>query len=166
VVSAWNCIRGNSGIGGIGLRQKYLSRSILQLIRPTAGKLSFKDKFNRSVAAKPAAANKMVKTPHACLNPLMTVGQSIADPLFIHQLATPTEARKLANAGAVGLTPQLSIISATQLICLGGQQQRSDRSCLDYPPKLLICDEPVSMLDASVQTQVLELMLELKRELI
>jgi len=64
----------------------------------------------------------------------MTVGQS--DPLFIHQLATPTEARKLVlqMLERVGLTPQLSIISATADLS-GGSSSSSDRSCLDYPPQ-------------------------------
>jgi peptide/nickel transport system ATP-binding protein len=105
--------------------------------------------------------------PHACLNPLMRVGESIADPLFIHNLATPEEAKKqvLAMLERVGLTPTEEYYQRFPSDLSGGQQQRvAIARALITRPKLLICDEPVSMLDASVQSQVLELMLELKQE--
>jgi peptide/nickel transport system ATP-binding protein len=105
--------------------------------------------------------------PHACLNPLMTVGQSIADPLFIHQLATSTEARSQVAQmlERVGLTPVEEYFNRYPADLSGGQQQRvAIARALITRPSLLICDEPVSMLDASVQSQVLELMLELKQE--
>jgi peptide/nickel transport system ATP-binding protein len=105
--------------------------------------------------------------PHACLNPLMTVGQSIADPLFIHQLANSNEARSqvMQMLERVGLTPTDDYYNRYPSDLSGGQQQRvAIARALITRPSLLICDEPVSMLDASVQSQVLELMLELKEE--
>ncbi|NEQ86770.1 MAG: ABC transporter ATP-binding protein, partial [Moorea sp. SIO2I5] len=104
--------------------------------------------------------------PHACLNPLMTVGESIADPLFIHKLAAnSTAAKNQVNEmlERVGLTPVEDYYNRYPADLSGGQQQRvAIARALITHPSLVICDEPVSMLDASVQTQVLELMLELK----
>ena len=105
--------------------------------------------------------------PHACLNPLMTVGESIADPLFIHNLATKDTAKEqvIKMLERVGLTPAEEYYQRYPSDLSGGQQQRvAIARALITRPKLLICDEPVSMLDASVQSQVLDLMLELKEE--
>ncbi len=159
-------------VGESGCGKSTLSRSILHLIRPTAGKVEFQGTnltalSPQSLRQQRRQMQMVFQDPHACLNPLMTVGQSIADPLFIHQLATPTEARKLVlqMLERVGLTPPGEYYQRYPADLSGGQQQRvAIARALITRPKLLICDEPVSMLDASVQTQVLELMLELKRE--
>ncbi len=150
----------------------HLSRTILQLIRPTAGKVEFlgQDLTNLSppeIRASRRQIQMVFQDPHACLNPAMTVGESIADPLFIHNLADKVQAKEqvLWMLEKVGLTPPSSYYQRYPSDLSGGQQQRvAIARALITHPKLLICDEPVSMLDASVQSQVLDLMLQLKDE--
>lgn len=159
-------------VGESGCGKSTLSRTILQLIRPTAGTVEFMGQNlaqmeRQSLRAIRRQIQMVFQDPHACLNPLMTVGQSIADPLFIHQLATSTEAKSQVRQmlERVGLTPTEEYSNRYPADLSGGQQQRvAIARALITRPSLLICDEPVSMLDASVQSQVLELMLELKQE--
>ena len=159
-------------VGESGCGKSTLSRTILQLIRPTGGSVEFlgQDLTKMSLQAVRAERRQMqmvFQDPHACLNPLMTVGESIADPLFIHKLATPDEARNkvMQMLERVGLTPTEEYYQRYPSDLSGGQQQRvAIARALITQPKMLICDEPVSMLDASVQAQVLDLMLELKQE--
>ncbi|MGF1481442.1 MAG: dipeptide ABC transporter ATP-binding protein [Cyanophyceae cyanobacterium] len=159
-------------VGESGCGKSTLSRTILQLVRPTAGRVEF---LGQEIAALSGAQLRHLRRqmqmvfqdPHACLNPLMKVGDGIADPLFIHGLATPAEAKSQVEQmlERVGLTPVADYYRRYPADLSGGQQQRvAIARALITQPQLLICDEPVSMLDASVQTQVLELMLELKRE--
>lgn len=159
-------------VGESGCGKSTLSRTILQLIRPTSGSVEFLGqdltRCSKSLLQQQRRQMQMIfQDPHACLNPLMTVGESIADPLLIHGLADPTQARTqtLQMLERVGLTPAANFFDRYPKDLSGGQQQRvAIARALITRPKLLICDEPVSMLDASVQGQVLELMLELKRE--
>ena len=159
-------------VGESGCGKSTLSRTILQLVRPTSGTVEFQGQnlpqLNRESLRTARRQIQMVfQDPHACLNPLMTVGQSIADPLFIHKLATPTEAKSqvMQMLERVGLIPTQEYYNRYPADLSGGQQQRvAIARALITRPSLLICDEPVSMLDASVQSQVLDLMLELKDE--
>ena len=159
-------------VGESGCGKSTLSRTILQLITATGGKVEFQGiditALDRDAVRKHRREMQMIfQDPHACLNPMMTVGQSIADPLFIHKLANGTEAKKqvIQMLERVGLTPGEDFFRRYPGELSGGQQQRvSIARALITRPQLIICDEPVSMLDASVQTQVLELMLELKQE--
>jgi len=157
-------------VGESGCGKSTLSRTILQLIRPTAGTVEFQGidltKLSRRNLQTTRRQIQMIfQDPHACLNPLMTIGRSIADPLFIHKLATSTEAkiRVIAMLEKVGLDP--TIYNRYPADISGGQQQRvAIARALITNPSLVICDEPVSMLDASIQTQVLDLMIALKEE--
>jgi peptide/nickel transport system ATP-binding protein len=159
-------------VGESGCGKSTLSRTILQLIRPTSGTVEFLGKDltqlpRQSIQAMRRQIQMVFQDPHACLNPLMTVGQSIADPLFIHQLANSDEAKNqvMQMLERVGLTPTEDYYNRYPADLSGGQQQRvAIARALITCPSLIICDEPVSMLDASVQAQVLDLMLELKKE--
>ncbi len=159
-------------VGESGCGKSTLSRTILQLIRPTSGTVEFQgqnlEQLDRQALQSVRRQIQMVfQDPHACLNPLMTVGESIADPLFIHKLANATEAKSqvMKMLERVGLTPTQEYYNRYPSDLSGGQQQRvAIARALITRPSLIICDEPVSMLDASVQSQVLDLMLELKEE--
>ncbi|HEY9894435.1 MAG TPA: ABC transporter ATP-binding protein [Candidatus Sericytochromatia bacterium] len=159
-------------VGESGCGKSTLSRTILQLIRPTAGKVEFLGQnvvgLSRTAMQQQRRQMQMVfQDPHACLNPMMTVGESIADPLRIHQLADPqaAKAQVLEMLERVGLSPATAFYDRYPAQLSGGQQQRvAIARALITRPQLLICDEPVSMLDASVQTQVLALMQDLKDE--
>ncbi len=159
-------------VGESGCGKSTLSRTILQLIPATRGKIELfgqdLTKLSPRLIRQQRRQMQMVfQDPHACLNPMMTVGEGIADALFIHHLATPIQAKELVNKmlARVGLTPPEDYYYRYPGDLSGGQQQRvAIARALITQPKLLICDEPVSMLDASVQSQVLDLMLELKAE--
>ena len=159
-------------VGESGCGKSTLSRTILQLIRPTGGKVEFLGKELTSLSRKQVRSERrqmqmIFQDPHACLNPTMTVGQNIADPLIIHHIAQPGAAKEevLWMLDKVGLNPSEMYYQRYPSDLSGGQQQRvAIARALITRPKLVICDEPVSMLDASVQSQVLDLMLELKEE--
>ncbi len=159
-------------VGESGCGKSTLSRTILQLIRPTAGKVEFLGRDLTSATRQEIRSSRrqmqmVFQDPHACLNPVMTVGQSIADPMLIHNLATSAKATEevLLMLDKVGLKPASVYIERYPSDLSGGQQQRVALArALITRPKLVICDEPVSMLDASVQSQVLDLMLLLKEE--
>ncbi|MBW4693591.1 MAG: ABC transporter ATP-binding protein [Lyngbya sp. HA4199-MV5] len=159
-------------VGESGCGKSTLSRTILQLIRPTAGKVEF---LGQNLVGLPRQAMQqqrrqmqmVFQDPHACLNPMMTIGESIADPLRIHQLADPRAAKQqvIAMLERVGLSPAGSFYDRYPAQLSGGQQQRvAIARALITHPQLVICDEPVSMLDSTVQTQVLALMRDLKDE--
>ncbi len=159
-------------VGESGCGKSTLSRTILQLIPATGGRVEFQGIDLTALASDAVRKHRrqmqmVFQDPHACLNPMMTVGESIADPLFIHKLANAPEAKRqvIQMLERVGLTPGEDFFRRYPGELSGGQQQRvSIARALITRPQLIICDEPVSMLDASVQTQVLELMLELKQE--
>ena len=160
-------------VGESGCGKSTLCRTILQLIKPTAGRIEFGDQdlcqMSAPVLRRQRRSMQMVfQDPRACLNPLMTLGQSIADPLLVHRLVPHAAAAKtqvLALLERVGLTPADTFYHRRPHEISGGQQQRvAIARALITHPQLLICDEPVSMLDATVQAQVLELMVDLKRE--
>ncbi len=160
-------------VGESGCGKSTLSRTILQLIRPTSGTVELQDieltTLSRQSLLEQRRQMQMVfQDPHACLNPMMSVGENIAEPLLIHKLDTSELSVKqqvIKMLQRVGIEPAQEYYQRYPSELSGGQQQRvAIARALITRPKLLICDEPVSMLDANVQTQVLELMLELKRE--
>lgn len=160
-------------VGESGCGKSTLSRTILQLIKPTYGLVEFQG--TNLTTLSPSALQPyrremqmIFQDPLACLNPMMTVNQIVADPLFIHSLASTEEAQIQVKEvlEKVGLTPATEYGNRYPSQLSGGQQQRvAIARALITNPKLVICDEPVSMLDATVQTQVLELILKLKKEL-
>ncbi|MEL7334336.1 MAG: ABC transporter ATP-binding protein, partial [Cyanobacteria bacterium J06560_2] len=160
-------------VGESGCGKSTLSRALLRIVEPTSGKITFQGgdftSLSRSdLQAKRRDIQMIFQDPHACLNPMMTIGRGIADPLLIHGLASKAEAKTKVTAmlERVGLTPVEEYYDRYPGDISGGQQQRvAIARALITRPKLVVCDEPVSMLDASVQAQVLELMLDLKDEL-
>ena len=158
-------------VGESGCGKSTLSKTILQLVKPTGGTVQLAGceltKLDRTALQRQRRDIQMIfQDPNACLNPRMTIGESIADPLLIHKMASPAEAKRqvVALLDRVGLKPDIYFDRYPSQLS-GGQQQRVVIArALITKPKLVICDEPVSMLDATVRTQVLELMQELKEE--
>jgi peptide/nickel transport system ATP-binding protein len=158
-------------VGESGCGKSTLSRTILQLLRPTSGRVEFQGQeltvLRRHDLQQQRRQIQMIfQDPLACLNPRMTIAQSIADPLLIHGLATPEKAKQEVDfvLERVGLNPR-EFAQRYPGELSGGQQQRvAIARALITRPKLVICDEPVSMLDATVRTQVLDLMQDLKDE--
>jgi peptide/nickel transport system ATP-binding protein len=158
-------------IGESGSGKSTTGRAILQLIKPDRGSVRFNSveltRLKGEQMRQMRSQMQMIfQDPRACFSPYMTVFHSVADPLLIHKLAPDLEsarAKVYAILEKVGLNSQLADRYPSDLS--GGQLQRvAIARALITNPKLVICDEPVSMLDASIQSQVLQLMQDLKQE--
>ena len=158
-------------VGESGCGKTTVGRSILRLLKPSAGEVTFE---GQDIAKLPESDLKSMRRnmqvvfqdPFASLNPRMTVGQIIAEPLTVRKFVPDhTAARRRVGEllGDVGLPLYMSERYPHQLS--GGQRQRVGIArALAMEPSTIICDEPVSALDVSVQAQIIKLLEELQAE--
>jgi oligopeptide transport system ATP-binding protein len=156
-------------VGESGSGKTTVARTLLRLTEPTAGtfRLDGQNVFGLEQGQLRALRRKMqivFQDPYSSLNPRMTVRQTLREPLQIHGLARGSErdTRVSALLTEVGLTTDLADRFPHELS--GGQRQRVGIArALSVEPRFLVCDEPVSALDVSVQAQVLNLLADLQR---
>lgn len=158
-------------VGESGCGKSTLGRSILRLIEPTSGEVYFDGKDILALKKEELRRQRsdmqiIFQDPAASLNPRMTVGEIIGEPLEVNGLASgkDKEDRVYELMDMVGINR--SYINRFPHEFSGGQRQRIGIArALAVSPRLIICDEPVSALDVSVRAQVLNLMYELKEKL-
>jgi oligopeptide/dipeptide ABC transporter ATP-binding protein len=157
-------------VGESGCGKTTTGRTILRLIEPTSGEIRFEGRDVRSMDTSELRALRremqiIFQDPVSSLNPRMTVGAIIREGLTIHKLAegAAADARVRQLLQEVGLRPEYANRYPHEFS--GGQRQRIGIArALSVEPKFIVCDEPVSALDVSVQAQVINLLVDLQRE--
>ncbi|MBN9063731.1 MAG: glutathione ABC transporter ATP-binding protein GsiA [Rhizobiales bacterium 65-9] len=155
-------------VGESGCGKSTTGRSIMRLIEPKSGSIVIdgEDVLNLGKSAlrdMRRRAQMIFQDPFASLNPRLSVGAAIAEPLLVHKLATRSQARdKVADLlRRVGLQPEMAQRFPHEFS--GGQRQRiCIARALALQPKLIVADESVSALDVSIKAQVINLMLDLQ----
>ncbi|MDX9864006.1 MAG: dipeptide ABC transporter ATP-binding protein [Anaerolineaceae bacterium] len=158
-------------VGESGCGKSTTGRTILQLYRPTAGSVHFEGRdlaklSNEEMRQVRRRAQMIFQDPYASLNPRMTVGEIIGEPLQIYRIMKGQELRdRVASLlELVGLNPAYSNRYPHEFS--GGQRQRIGVArALALNPSLIVCDEPISALDVSIQAQVVNLLEDLQKEL-
>jgi oligopeptide transport system ATP-binding protein len=159
-------------VGESGCGKSTTGRGILQLIRPTAGKVTFEGedltRLNREAIRRLRPKMQMIfQDSYASLNPRHSVGKIIGDPLVIHGVTKMNSAELKERVGElmslVGLNP--SFASRFPHEFSGGQRQRIGVArALALNPKFIVCDEPISALDVSIQAQIVNLLQDLQAQ--
>ena len=158
-------------VGESGCGKSTTGRCVLRLIEPTSGEVRFEGKEVTTLGADDLRALRrdvqiIFQDPYASLNPRMTVGAIIGEALIIHGLAKTKqqfEQRIVGLLETVGL--KADHMNSYPHEFSGGQRQRIGIArALAVEPKLIICDEPVSALDVSIQAQVINLLEDLQQE--
>jgi oligopeptide transport system ATP-binding protein len=155
-------------VGESGCGKSTTGRAILQLYKPTGGKVFFKDKELTTLKRDEMRAVRremqmIFQDPYASLNPRMTVGEIAGEPLIVHSAASPKEIQERVEQllELVGLNPRFANRYPHEFS--GGQRQRIGIArALALQPSFIVCDEPISALDVSIQAQVVNLLDELQ----
>jgi len=161
-------LAGESGCG-----KTTTGRLLVRLLEPTAGKIFFDGTDITNLKAEELRLLRrkvqiIFQDPYASLNPRMRIGDAVGHPLEIHGLASGAEKKRmvLEMLQKVGLTPPEQFIDLYPHQLSGGQRQRAAlaRSII-LGPEFVVADEPVSMIDVSLRTTLIDLMLDLRKEL-
>ena len=155
-------------VGESGCGKSTLARMLLGLLPPSAGAITLEGRDLRSLRRREIArrVQPVFQDPYSSLNPRRRVAAIVALPLEVHAIGTAAERRRAAieMLERVGLPARFADRYPRELS--GGQRQRvAIARALVMRPEIVICDEPTSALDVSVQSQILNLLLELRREL-
>src|SRR5450830_692658 len=157
-------------VGESGCGKSTAGRLVLRLIEPTSGAVRFEGQNlyaldDGAMRARRSALQIIFQDPYGSLNPRMTVGQMLAEPLALHGLAPGRRKERVAELlGLVGLAPGHAQRYPHEFS--GGQRQRIGIArALAVEPRLIVCDEPVSALDVSIQAQVVTLLQDIQRRL-
>ena len=155
-------------VGESGCGKSTTGRTIIQLYQPTSGKVFYDDKdlteaSNEEMRRYRRDMQIIFQDPYASLNPRMTVGGIVAEPLEVHRIGTRKERRERVEnlLELVGLNPYF--INRYPHEFSGGQRQRIGVArALALQPEFIVCDEPIAALDVSIQAQVVNLLEELQ----
>jgi peptide/nickel transport system ATP-binding protein len=159
-------------VGESGCGKSTLARTLLGLHRPSHGRVVFEGRSpveldRRALKAMRGRAGYVQQDPFAALAPFMDVGRILAEPLKIHGVRARAERERRVHAALeeVRLSPAEAFTGKFPHMLSGGQQQRVVIArALALEPALLVADEPVSMLDASVRVEILELLQRIRSE--
>ena len=157
-------------VGESGCGKTTVGRTLLRLIEPTAGEVFFQGQnFSQLTPAQVRQARRQMQIifqdPYSSLNPRMTVGAIVGEALKVHALARGDELDRQVSAllERVGLSPTYRSRYPHEFS--GGQRQRIGIArSLALQPQFIVCDEPVSALDVSIQAQILNLLQDLQRD--
>jgi len=157
-------------VGESGCGKSTTGRTILRLYKPTAGKIVFDGVditgLGGEALRKTRRRMQMIfQDPYASLNPRMTVGGIVGEPLTVHEIGTPAERRERVAEllDVVGLNP--NFLNRYPHEFSGGQRQRIGVArAIAVNPELIVADEPISALDVSIQAQIINLMERLQDE--
>jgi oligopeptide/dipeptide ABC transporter ATP-binding protein len=158
-------------VGESGSGKSTLGRLVLRLIEPTQGSVRFEGREvfgfgDRELREFRRRAQLVFQDPYGSLNPRMTVGDILTEPLLLHDVVPPRRRRERLYEllEMVGLDPRFARRYPHEFS--GGQRQRiAIARALAAEPRLIVCDEPVSALDVSIRSQVLNLLRELQQRL-
>ncbi len=158
-------------VGESGCGKSTLGRTLLRLLDPSAGKIVFDGRditaqSQRELRGLRRQMQMIFQDPYASLNPRMSVGATLAEPLIIHQLAkTAAERRRRVDEllDRVGLGADVANRYPHEFS--GGQRQRIGIArALAVRPRFIVCDEPISALDVSIQAQIVNLLADLQEQ--
>jgi len=146
---------------------------LVKLIEPTSGKMLFEEKDISELKGEDLRQLRkkiqiIFQDPYASLNPRMKIGKTIGHPLEVHDLAkgTQKDKRVLEVLEEVGLTPPEKFVDLLPHQLSGGQRQRvAIARSIILNPTFIVADEPVSMIDVSIRTTIIDLMLDLREKL-